>query len=205
MPSARASVADNDLALGKIVEAVSHSKYWRDTVIFVVEDDAQDGLDHVDGRRSLAFAISAYTRRRITDSSFYNQNSVLRSIESIFHLPPLTLFDVYVNTMAPAFSVTADLAPYTAQPNRIPLDEMNPDLKSLQGASRKFAELSMAMDFSAPDRINEEQLNQVTGSQPMASSAAPTRMPSSRRLAAPPGSGNPGSIFPPNTSPLTKA
>jgi YVTN family beta-propeller protein len=161
MPSPRASVADNDLALGKIVEAVSHSKYWRDAVIFVVEDDAQDGLDHVDGRRSLAFAISAYTRRRTTDSSFYNQNSVLRSIESIFHLPPLTMFDVYANTMAPAFSATPDLAPYTAQPNRIPLDEMNPDLKSLQGASRKFAELSMAMDFSAPDRINEEQLNQV--------------------------------------------
>jgi YVTN family beta-propeller protein len=161
MPSPRASVADNDLALGKIVEAVSHSKYWRDTVIFVVEDDAQDGLDHVDGRRSLAFAISAYTSRRTTDSSFYNQNSVLRSIESIFHLPPLTMFDVYANTMAPAFSATPDLAPYTARPNRIPLDEMNPDLKSLQGASRKFAEVSMAMDFSAPDRINEEQLNQV--------------------------------------------
>jgi YVTN family beta-propeller protein len=161
MPSPRASVADNDLALGVIVEAVSHSKYWRDTVIFVVEDDAQDGLDHVDGRRSLAFAISAYTRRRTTDSSFYNQNSVLRSIESIFHLSPLTMFDVYARTMAPAFSATPDLAPYTVQPNRIPLDEMNPDLKSLQGASRKFAEASMAMDFSAPDRINEEQLNQV--------------------------------------------
>jgi hypothetical protein len=161
MPSPRASVADNDLALGMIVEAVSHSKYWRDTVIFVVEDDAQDGLDHVDGRRSLAFAISAYTRRRTTDSSFYNQNSVLRSIESIFHLAPLTMFDVYANTMAPAFSATPDIVPYTVQPNRIPLDEMNPELKSLQGSSRKFAEVSMAMDFSAPDRINEEQLNQV--------------------------------------------
>ena len=71
------------------------------------------------------------------------------------------MFDVYANTMAQASSATTDLAPYTARPNRIPLDEMNPDLKSLQGASRKFAEVSMAMDFSGPDRINEEQLNQV--------------------------------------------
>jgi len=126
LPSPRAAVADNDLALGKIVEAVSHSKYWRDTVIFVVEDDAQDGLDHVDGRRSIAFAISAYTRLGATDSGFYNQNSVLRSIENIFHIPPMTTFDFLANTMAPAFSATADLAPYTANQTVFPSTRSTP-------------------------------------------------------------------------------
>jgi YVTN family beta-propeller protein len=161
MPSPRAAVADNDLALGQIVDAVSHSKYWRDTAIFVVEDDAQDGLDHVDGRRSLAFVVSAYTRRGITDSTFYNQNSVLRSIQTIFHLPPLTLFDYFATTMNAAFSATPDLAPYTVVPNRIPLDEMNPNLSSLNDLPRKFALWSTAMDFSVPDRIDENRLNRV--------------------------------------------
>ncbi len=161
VPSPRAALADNDLALGQIVDAVSHSKYWRDTAIFVVEDDAQDGLDHVDGRRSLAFAISAYTRRGITDSTFYNQNSILRSMQMIFQLPPLTLFDYFATTMDAAFSATPDFTPYTAVPNRIPLDEINPNLNSLHAAPLKFATWSAAMDFSAPDRVNESRLNQV--------------------------------------------
>ncbi len=86
-PTPRATVADNDLALGRVVEAVSKSRFWPETVIFVVEDDAQDGLDHVDGRRTVAFAISPYTKRGVVDSNLYNQNSMLHTMELIMGLP----------------------------------------------------------------------------------------------------------------------
>jgi hypothetical protein len=160
-PTPRAAVADNDLALGQIVEAVSKSKYWKDTVIFVVEDDAQDGLDHVDGRRTVAYAISAYTRRGAVDSTFYNQNSILRSIQLIFGLPPLTKFDLLARPLWSAFQNSPDLRPYTAKANVVPLTEMNPAISSLRGKQREWAEKSMAMDFSGPDRADDDTLNHI--------------------------------------------
>jgi YVTN family beta-propeller protein len=160
-PTPRAAVADNDLALGQIIEAVSKSKYWKDTVVFVVEDDAQDGLDHVDGRRTVAYAVSAYTRRKAVDRTFYNQNSILRSIELIFGLPPMTKFDLLARPLWNAFQQNADLRPYTAKANLVPLTEMNPAISSLRGKQREWAEKSMAMDFSAPDRADEDTLNRI--------------------------------------------
>ena len=160
-PTPRAAIADNDLALGQIVEAISKSKYWKDSVIFVVEDDAQDGLDDVDGRRTVAYAISAYTRRHIVDSTFYNQNSILRSIQLIFGLPPLTKFDLLAEPLWNAFQATPDLRPYTAKPNIVPLTEMNPALSTLRGKQLLWAEKSMAMDFSGPDRADDEILNRL--------------------------------------------
>jgi hypothetical protein len=161
LPTPRAAVADNDLALGQIVEAISKSKYWKDTVIFVVEDDAQNGLDHVDGRRTVALAISAYTRRGVVDSTFYNQNSILRSIELIFGLPPLTKFDLLTRPMWNSFQNEPDLRPYNARPNQIALDELNPPRTALSGKAREWAERSMAMDFSVPDRADDYTLNQI--------------------------------------------
>jgi YVTN family beta-propeller protein len=160
-PTPRAAIADNDLALGQIVEAISKSKYWKDTVIFVVEDDAQDGLDHVDGHRTVAFAISAYTKRGLVDTTFYNQNSILRSIELIFGLPAMTKFDLLAHPLWNAFQQTPDLRPYAAKPNTVPLSEINPKVTSLRGKQRKWAEKSMAMDFSAPDLADDDTLNHI--------------------------------------------
>src|SRR5882762_10815143 len=119
-PTPRASVADNDLALGQIVEALSKSKFWKDTAIFVVEDDPQDGVDHVDGHRTVGFVVSAYTRRRYHDKTFYNQNSILRTIELILGIDPLTQFDLAANPMLAFFQANPDLTPYAAKQNQIP-------------------------------------------------------------------------------------
>ena len=86
-------MADNDLALGQVVEAISHSKFWPQTAIFVVQDDPQAGFDHIDGHRTVAMAISPYTRRRIVDSTNYNQTSMIRTIELILGLPPMNQLD----------------------------------------------------------------------------------------------------------------
>jgi YVTN family beta-propeller protein len=161
LPTPRAAVADNDLALGQIVEAVSRSKYWSDTVIFVVEDDPQHGLDHVDGHRTVAFVISAYTRRGLVDSTFYNQNSILRTIELILGLAPMTQFDLAANPILESFQPDPDLAPYAAKRNEVPLDELNPKESSLAGKQREDARLSRSMDFDEPDRVDDELLKQI--------------------------------------------
>ena len=160
-PTPRAAVADNDLALGQIVEALSKSKFWNDTAIFVVEDDPQDGLDHVDGHRTVGFAVSAYTRRRFHDRTFYNQNSILRTIELILGIDPLTQFDLAANPMLAVFQPTPDLTPYVAKQNHIPLDEFNPKRSSLNGDALRDAELSARMDFSVPDKADDGVLNQI--------------------------------------------
>lgn len=150
-PTPRAAVADNDLALGRIVSGVTRSRFWRDTAIFVVEDDAQDGLDHVDGHRTAFLLISAYNRRHFVDSRFYNQSSLLRTIEIALGLRPLTMFDAAAHPILP-FASAADLKPYDVRRNLIPLDEMNPSLSALHGSAREKAVASMRADFSAPDR-----------------------------------------------------
>ncbi len=109
------SFADNDYALGMMVEGVSKSKFWAKTAIFVIEDDAQNGPDHVDSHRSPMFALSPYTRRGIIDSSMYNQSSVLRTMELILGLRPLTHFDAGARPMAMAFASAPNMAPYEAE------------------------------------------------------------------------------------------
>jgi DNA-binding beta-propeller fold protein YncE len=118
--SAVKAVADNDDALGKIVEGISHSKLWASTAIFVVEDAAQDGADHVDAHRSPAFVISPYTRRGgVVDSTMYNQTSVLRTIEGILGLYPLTQFDAAAETMFGSFALRPDTTPFDAESPRV--------------------------------------------------------------------------------------
>ncbi len=108
-PTPRSMIAENDVALGRLVEAISKSRYWKDSVIFVLEDDAQDGPDHVDAHRSVAFAISPYTRRRTLDSTMYTTASMLRTIELILGLPPMSQYDAAATPMHAAFAGRADL------------------------------------------------------------------------------------------------
>jgi len=160
-PTPRAAVADNDLALGRIVEAISHSRFWPKTCIFVVEDDPQAGLDHVDGHRSVAFVISPYTRRHAVDSDNYNQTSVVRTIELILGLPPMNQFDLSAAAMASCFAEKPVFTPYEAVPNRIPLDEMNPPLAALLGARKFWAMKSLALPLDDVDKADEDTLNRI--------------------------------------------
>lgn len=121
-----AHMADNDYALGMIVEAVSRGKYWAKTAIFVVESSAEDGGDHVDGHRSLAFVLSPYTRRSAVDSTMYTTSSVLRTMELILGLRPMTHFDASARPMWAAFANTPNLAPYTAEKPRVSTTDRNP-------------------------------------------------------------------------------
>ncbi|MCC6490418.1 MAG: bifunctional YncE family protein/alkaline phosphatase family protein [Candidatus Hydrogenedentes bacterium] len=160
-PTPRAAVADNDLALGQIVDAVSHSTFWPETAIFVVEDDPQAGLDHVDGRRTVALCISPYTKRGVVDSTFYNQSSMLRTIELILGLPPMNQLDLTATPMDACFMDTPDLTPYTHLPNNIPLDELNPKVASLHGKQKHYAMLSEEMPLDDIDMADEDTFNRV--------------------------------------------
>lgn len=149
-----AAFADNDYALGLIVEAMSHSKFWAKTAIFVIEDDAQNGPDHVDSHRSPAFILSPYTRRGITDSNMYNTVSVLRTIELILGLQPMTQFDASALPMAAAFSATPNLEPYTAVEPKYSRTERNPQKTATAQASNR-------LDFSEADRADDDELNAI--------------------------------------------
>jgi phospholipase C len=160
-PTPRAMVADNDLALGRIVEAISKSRYWKESVILVTEDDAQNGLDHVDGHRTVGLAIGPYVRRKAVDSSLYTTISMFRTIEQILGLPPLNQYDLAAEPMFSVFTAEPDETAYEALPNRIALDEMNPPLHATRGLQRRLALESMKMDFETPDAAPEELLNRA--------------------------------------------
>jgi YVTN family beta-propeller protein len=159
--SAKAMVADNDLALGRIVEGLTRTQFWRKMAIFVVEDDAQNGVDHVDGHRTVALAISPYVRRGAVDSTFYSQQSILKTIELIFGLPALSLFDLIANDMRASFANTPDFAGYTAVEPRQSLFETNPALNAVRGAERRAALDSMKMRWDIPDAAPTEKLNRI--------------------------------------------
>jgi DNA-binding beta-propeller fold protein YncE len=160
-PRPVASVADNDLAVGRVVEAVSHSPYWDDTAIFVIEDDAQDGADHVDAHRSTALEISKYSpgspQQPFVDSRFYTTVNMMHTMETLLGLPPMNQNDAYAPVMAPLFSGPGDQPPFTAdwsnRDNGL-IYQTNP-LKG-QGAAE-----SAKMNFSRPDAINSALLNLV--------------------------------------------
>ena len=160
-PTPRAMVADDDLALGRVVEGVTNSRFWPSTLILVVEDDAQNGLDHVDGHRTVALAIGAHIRRGVVDSNFYNHSSMIRTIQDLFRIPPQTRFVAAARPMTSVFTVKADTAKYKVLQPGIALDEMNPPLKSLQGRQRWAAQQSLAMNWHDPDDIPSEILNRI--------------------------------------------
>jgi hypothetical protein len=160
-PTPRAAVADNDLALGRIVETISHSKFWKETCIFVTEDDPQAGLDHVDGHRTVGLIISPYTKRGKVISTYYSQINMVRTMENILGIPPMNQFDLAAESMQECFTSEIDLTPYKALPNNIPLDEMNPPLESLEGKQRYWAQKSLEQDLDDIDRIDEDVFNRI--------------------------------------------
>ncbi len=150
----RAMVADNDLALGRLVEAVSRSRFWQDTAILVVEDDAQNGPDHVDAHRTEALVISPWCRCGVVDSTPYTTCSMLRTIELILGLEPLSQFDAAATPMRASFQARLDARPWAARPARVDLDERNP-------GGTAAAKVSAAFDFSREDAVDEQAFNRV--------------------------------------------
>lgn len=153
-PTPIAAVASNDLALGGLVEAVSQGKYWKETAIFVIEDDAQNGPDHVDALRTVGLVISPYVRRGHLDSTQYSTVSMIRTMELILGLKPLSQYDAAARPMFQSFSDKADLTPYSHERAQVDLGEVNS--KKAYGAAR-----SARMDFSDVDRIDDFELNEI--------------------------------------------
>ena len=161
VPRPRAMVADNDLALGRIVERISHSKVWADSVIFVTEDDAQNGVDHVDGHRTIGLAIGPHIRRDVVDSNFYNHTSMIRTIQEIFRIPQRTRALGSSRAMTSIFTAKSDLKAYDKLTPGVALDEMNPPLRQLAGRQLWGARQSIAMNFKAIDDAPAETLNRI--------------------------------------------
>jgi YVTN family beta-propeller protein len=157
----QAMVADNDLALGRIVEALTKSPFWPKLAILVVEDDAQNGVDHVDGHRTIALAISPYVRRGAVDSTFYAQQSMVKTIELMLGLPTMSLFDLIATDMRASFTTKADATPYTAVQPSQSLFERNPRLSDMAGPLRDAALETLQMRFDVPDAAPTERLNRI--------------------------------------------
>jgi hypothetical protein len=153
-------VADNDLAVGKMVDAVSHSPYWKSTAIITVEDDAQDGPDHVDAHRSPALVISPYTQYGRVDSTHYDTAAALATVEDLLGMAPMSVFDQRATRMWPAFHDRPNLRPYRAiTPQVVPFGA--PGFPT-NAASAPLARASAAQDFSVPDRADETIINRAT-------------------------------------------
>lgn len=147
-------MADNDHALGMVVEGLSKSRFWSKTAIFVVEDDAQNGSDHVDSHRSPAYVISPYTRGGKIDSTMYNTTSMLRTMELLLGLRPMTVYDASATPMTRAFNATPKLDAYSAIVPSQPMDQRNP-------AATALAARSARLDFDDADKIDDNELNQI--------------------------------------------
>ncbi len=150
----QACVGSNDLALGKLVDAVSHGPLWKETAIFVIEDDAQNGPDHVDAHRTVSLVISPYTKRQFVDSTQYSTVSMIRTMELILGLQPLSQYDASARPMFNSFTNVADLSPYDLVPAQI-------DLMAKNDASAYGANRSLEMDFEEYDRIDDFELNEI--------------------------------------------
>jgi hypothetical protein len=149
-----AMVANNDYAIGQIVDRMTHSRYWPETAIFIIEDDAQDGADHVDARRTTGYLISPYIKRQTIDSTLYTTSSMLRTIELLLGLPPMSQYDAAANPMYASFSDTADPTPFTHVKPQV--DVMEKNTLRAYGARR-----SMKMDFTDVDEAPMAELNEI--------------------------------------------
>ena len=172
-PTPKASVADNDLAVGRAVEAIAHSAYWDDTAFFILEDDAQDGADHVDAHRSLAIVVSRYAPQAetaVVDHHFYTTVSVLRTMEDLLNIPPMNLNDAFAPLMQPLFEGPGNQAPYVA-------DYSNRDNKLIYSQNTPAspgAKESSRMDFTHEDRADARRLNVVLWRDAMGSAPIPS-------------------------------
>lgn len=161
-PTPRAFVADNDLALGRVVEALSRSKFWKQMAIFVIEDDPQAGWDHVSGYRTVAFCASPYAKRGAVVSTQYNTTSILRTIEQILGLPPMNQFDASATPMSDCFTDEPDFGSYVSLPSNIALDEMNPEATSITDpVLRSDAVVSSKLNLREVDKAPEDVLNRI--------------------------------------------
>jgi YVTN family beta-propeller protein len=161
LPTPSAAVADNDLALGQIIEAISGSKFWNETCIFVTEDDPQAGIDHVDSHRTVGLIISPYTKRGKVISTYYSQINMVRTIENILGIPPMNQLDMTAEVMVDCFTNKPDFTSYKAVNNNIPLDQLNPVLSALTGDQLYWAKKSMEQNLDDVDRIDEDIFNQI--------------------------------------------
>jgi hypothetical protein len=154
-------VADNDLAVGRIIEALSKSRFWKNTVVFVTEDDSQAGWDHVSAYRTTGFVASPYSRLKQTVHVNYNQTCVVRTIEQILGIPPMNSIDATALPMFKCFNNTPDLSVYKALPNQIAIDELNPKLSTLKGRDLYFARQSLRPEFDHIDGGNDDLMNRI--------------------------------------------
>jgi hypothetical protein len=153
-PTPRSMVAENDLAIGWLVETITKSRVWNESAIFLVEDDAQNGPDHVDAHRSLALIISPFSRRRVVDSTMYTTSGILRTMELILGVPPMSQYDAAATPAYNAFQSTPTLTPFVHLEPRTPLDEKN-------DARAWGAEASLRMNLAEPDRAPDRELNEI--------------------------------------------
>ncbi len=153
-PTPRSMIAENDQALGRAVEAISKSRYWRESAIFVLEDDAQNGPDHVDAHRSVALVASPFAKRRAVDRTLYTTCGMLRTIELILGLPPMSQYDAAATPMYNAFQSKADLTPFTRREPRVPLDERN-------DPAAYGAKASAAMNLEEADRAPDREFSEI--------------------------------------------
>ena len=172
-PTPFAQVADNDLALGQFIEHLSNSPVWKESAVFVLEDDAQNGADHLDAHRSIAFVVSPYTRRRFADHTMYSTNSMLRTLELIIGLPPMSQHDAGATPMWRCFTSKADFTPFRALPSQVNLDDLNLAMNALQRRSEVF-------DLSQEDRVPDLEFNEVLWK---AIKGEASEMPAPRRAA----------------------
>jgi DNA-binding beta-propeller fold protein YncE len=185
-PTPKSSVADNDLAIGRAVDAISHSPYWDDTAFFILEDDAQNGADHVDAHRSTALIISKYAPRAadngpFVDNTFYSTVSMVRTMESVLGLPPMNNNDAYCSLIASEFSGPGDQPPFVADfsndQNGL-IYQANPPLKAL-GKSTPAAQgerASTKMDFRHADRADSRKLNIILWQNAMGDAPIPPQL-----------------------------
>jgi DNA-binding beta-propeller fold protein YncE len=173
-PTPQASLADNDLAVGRVVDAVSHSPYWDDTAIFILEDDAQDGADHIDAHRSTALVISKYAPRLsqpFVDHHFYTTVSAIHTMEALLGLAPMNLFDAHAPLMAPLFTGTGAQPPYEADDKNLHTGLIyQVNAKQAVGAKE-----SSQMNFSRPDAADTRKLNTILWRDAKGDAATPAR------------------------------
>jgi phospholipase C len=150
----QAMVANNDWAIGQLVDAVSHSKFWKETAIFIIQDDAQAGPDHVDAHRTVGYVASPYARRGQVDHTMYTTSSMLRTMELILGLPPMSEYDAKATPMHNAFTTTPDFAPYSVIAPLIDVNAKNP-------ARTALARRSAKLNFARVDRVDPDTFNRL--------------------------------------------
>ncbi|RYZ30133.1 MAG: phosphoesterase [Chitinophagaceae bacterium] len=175
-PTPRAAVADNDLAVGRIIEALSKSRFWDSTVVFITEDDSQSGWDHVSAYRTTGYVVSPYSRLQKTVHTNYNQTCIVRTIEQILGIPPMNVMDATALPMFDCFTDKIDRTPFTALRNRIPLDEMNKPANALSGKAKKFTLLSSSPMLAKIDSGNDDLLNRIIWYSTMGNKPYPKKM-----------------------------